>query len=92
MSSMEIGGLGSSSDLYDFNCHVLFYRMVALGEHALSSLDVNSEAQRKEIDSSLTTAADVMRCSPERRSDVRDLAMKLFSNESSQSISTDCQG
>jgi hypothetical protein len=77
ISSVEIGGFGNSSDLYDFNCGVLFYRMVALGEHALSSLDFNFEAQRREIDSSLTMAADVMRRSPERRSDVRDLAMKL---------------
>jgi hypothetical protein len=77
ISSVEIGGFWNSSDLYDFNCDVLFYRMVALGEHALSSLDFNSEAQRKEIDSSLTMAADVMRRSPERSSDVRDLAMKL---------------
>lgn len=68
---------GSSSELYEFNCNIIFYRTVALGEYALSSLDFNSSEQQQTINEALDFAAIAMQNSPERRARVRELALNL---------------
>ena len=77
MSDTEMEEFGSSSELYEFNCNILFYRVVALGEFALSSLGFNSAEQQQSLNQALDFAATAIKCSLESRSAVRDLAKKL---------------
>lgn len=67
MSSIKLDRIGSSSDACDFYCNVLFYRTVAMGEYALSSLPFNSAEQKQTINEALNTATIAMESSPEQR-------------------------
>ena len=77
MESVEINEFGSSCNLYDFNCNILFYRLVSIEEYALSLPDFNSKRQRDEITKTLSLSTRIMDNSPERRNEIRDFVSKL---------------
>jgi len=76
-SSVKNLDFGSSSELYEFSCNIIFYRTIALGEHALSSLGFNSKEQHDTINEALDFAGIAMEASPEQRAGVRELASNL---------------
>lgn len=73
----DVDDFGSSSCVWQFNCDILFYRTVALSEHALLVYSFNSEKQRDEIEHSLSLLSRFMEASLERREDTRDFASSL---------------
>jgi hypothetical protein len=73
LSSINISeDLGSSAEDYNFNCNVLFYRTMAISEHAFSSsVAFNSKAQQEKIDEALSLVIKFMKSCPERRQEGR---------------------
>lgn len=57
ISFAPVEQVGNSSDMYEFNCHLLFYQIVAMSEYAFMECAFNSKAQRGGINDALSCAA-----------------------------------
>jgi hypothetical protein len=65
--------IGSSSCSWEFMCDILFYRIVAVFEHAMSEHQFNSSEQQQGIEHSLDLLNRFMERNPSRREELVSL-------------------